>query len=161
MDDLPSNVIDLAREISHFVDPENIIPQGKLTRELSPNELCHVTQAIGSPALLGAQKPPSFLFAVLPATNKMRSTLFDYTGCFGGTGEEQPTSLPYQTPEGSPQSSMRSSMHGSSFQEIPNPSQLLSAQMSQPLSSLEASTCPLPSPLQREGPELVSFPPGP
>ena len=100
MDDLPSNVIDLAREISHFVDPENIIPQGKLTREISPDEFHHVMQAFGSPVMLGAQKPQSFLFAVLPANNKMRSTLFDYTGCFGEIEEEQPGSLPYRTPDG-------------------------------------------------------------
>lgn len=119
MDDLPSNVIDLAREISHFVDPENIIPQGKITREISPDEFHHMVQTIGSPAMLGAQKPQSFLFAVLPASNRMRSTLFDYTGCFGEIKQEQPGSPPYGTPEGgSPESSMPGSPHGSSFQEV-------------------------------------------
>ena len=144
MDDLPSNVIDLAREISHFVDPENIIPEGKLTRELSPNELLHVMQAIGSPALLGAQKPSSFLFAVLPATNKMSSTLLDYTGCFGEAEEEQPGSLPYQTPEGSPQISLQGSVHGNSFQEVPSTSEMKQLSLPGAALSLEASTCYLP-----------------
>ena len=152
MDDLPSNVIDLAREISHFVDPEDIIPQGKLTREISPDEFHHVMQAFGSPAMLGAQKPQSFLFAVLPANNKMRSTLFDYTGCFGEIEQEQPESLPYQTPDGgSPEPSMPDSPHGSSFQEVQSMSELAYLSVHEAPRSLGESGCYLQPSSQRHG----------
>ena len=108
-----------------------------------------MVQTIGSPAMLEGQKPQSFLFAVLPAYNRMRSLLFDYTGCFGETEQEQPGSLPYGTPEGgSPDTSMPDSPHGSSFLEVPSMS-LLSVREEQ--RSLEESGCYLPPSSQGHG----------
>ena len=77
---LHSNVIEMAEEISWWVDPENIMPHGNRYHHLEPFEAQHAIEALGGERLLQQHKPQTYLFAVLPSNNIMHSVLFDYTG---------------------------------------------------------------------------------
>ena len=87
--DLHSNVVDLAREISHYVDPENVLPSVRCCHQLNSHEVKRVVEILGSQNQLQEHKPQNYLFAVLPANNHMHSVLFDYTGTFRPSPEDQ------------------------------------------------------------------------
>ena len=87
--DLHSNVVDLAREISHYVDPENVLPSVRCCHQLNSHEVKRVVEILGSQNQLQEHKPQNYLFAVLPADNHMHSVLFDYTGTFRPSPEDR------------------------------------------------------------------------
>ena len=86
---LHSNIVDLAREISHYVDPENVLPSVRCCHQLNSHEVKRVVEILGSQNQLQEHKPQNYLFAVLPADNHMHSVLFDYTGTFRPSPEDQ------------------------------------------------------------------------
>ena len=88
---LHSNVVDLAREISHYVDPENVLPSVRCCHQLNPLEVKRVIEILGSQNQLQEHKPQNYLFAVLPADNHMHSVLFDYTGTIRPSPDDQET----------------------------------------------------------------------
>ena len=88
---LHSNVVDLAREISHYVDPENVLPSVRCCHQLNPLEVKRVIEVLGSQNQLQEHKPQNYLIAVLPADNHMHSVLFDYTGTFRPSPDDQET----------------------------------------------------------------------
>ena len=87
--DLHSNVVDFAREISHYVDPENVLPSVRCCHQLNPLEVQRVIEILGSQNQLQEHKPQNYLFAVLPADNQMHSVLFDCTGTFRPSPDDQ------------------------------------------------------------------------
>ena len=80
--DFHSNVVDLAREISHYVDPENVLPSVQHFHHLTPPEVERIVEVLGGQEQLQEHKPQNYCFAVLPANNQMKSVLFVYTGTF-------------------------------------------------------------------------------
>ena len=83
---LHSNVVDLAREISNYVDPENVLSSVRCCHQLNPLEVKRVIEVLGSQNQLQEQ---NYLFVVLPADNHMHSVLFDYTGTFQPSPDDQ------------------------------------------------------------------------
>jgi len=106
--DLHSNVVDLAREISHFVDPENVLPSVHCCHQLTLPEVERVVEVLGGQEQLQEHKPQNYCFAILPADNQMQSVLFDYTGTFRLRPDDQVCPLrvqeeePYHTPPSTP-----------------------------------------------------------
>ena len=85
---LHSNVVDLAREISNYVDPENV-QSVRCCHQLNPLEVKRVIDILGSQSQLQEHKPQNYLFAGFPADNQMHSVLFDYTGTFQPSPDDQ------------------------------------------------------------------------
>ena len=106
--DFHSNVVDLAREISHYIDPENVLPSARCCYQLTPREVTRVVEVLGGQEQLQEHKPQNYCFAVLPADNHMQSVLFDYTGTFRPCPDDQVCPLrvqeeePYHTPPSTP-----------------------------------------------------------
>jgi len=80
--DLHSNVMELATEISHYVDPENVLPFVQRCHHLTPPKVERIIEVLGGQEQLQEHKLQNYCFAVLPADNQMQSVLFDYTGTF-------------------------------------------------------------------------------
>jgi len=74
--------MDLATELSHYVDPENVLPSVQRCHHLTPPEVERIVEVLGGQEQLQEHKPQNYCFAVLPADNHMQSVLFDYTGTF-------------------------------------------------------------------------------
>ena len=100
MTDFHSNVVDLAREISHYVDPENVLPSVRCCHQLTPPEVKRVVEVLGGQEQLQEHKPQNYCFAILPADNQMQSVLFDYTGTFRPCPDNQVCPLHAQEEDG-------------------------------------------------------------
>ena len=87
--DLHSNVVDMAREISYYVDPENVLPSVQCCHHLNPTEVKRIFEVLGGQAQLQEHKPQNYCFAVLPANNQRQSVLFDYTGTFRPSPDDE------------------------------------------------------------------------
>ena len=98
--DLHSNVVDMAREISHYVDPENVLPSVQCCHHLTPPEVKRVVEVLGGQGQLREYKPQNYCFAVLPSDNQKQSVLFDYTGTFRPSPDDEVCPLHGQEEEG-------------------------------------------------------------
>ena len=100
MADLHSNVVDMAREISHYIDPKNVLPSVQCCHHLTPPEVKRVVEVLSGQEQLREHKPQNYCFAVLPAINQRQSVLLDYTGTFRPSPDDEVRPLHMQEEDG-------------------------------------------------------------